>query len=182
MGLTHFFGFLVTFYQETEIFYRKPKWSVWSIGTFFYEMGLEISDEKRSYGRKVKILGRSKNSKISSEVPKSTFGNVFKTKNIFKNTSFGIFPGHSGLILYQNYIIFQGTSLKNNKSVTSMPFGGPTCIRFERPTGRQRWDGPCHGWSCAFGRRDVKFQTGSYLRMISIPQIGLFLENQYFNT
>ena len=34
----------------------------------FYEMGLEISDEKKELGTKSKILGRSKKLKISFDV------------------------------------------------------------------------------------------------------------------
>ena len=53
MGFTTFFRFLVTFYQATAIFYRKPKWSVWSIGTFFMRWDWKLVMKKRNYWGKV---------------------------------------------------------------------------------------------------------------------------------
>ena len=50
----------------------------------FYEMGLEISDEKKELGTKSKILGRSKISKISFEVQNGTFEALVKDEITLK--------------------------------------------------------------------------------------------------
>ena len=49
-------------------------------GNLFYEMGLEISDEKKELWTKLEILGRSNNSKISFEVQNGTFEGLVKDK------------------------------------------------------------------------------------------------------
>ena len=51
----------------------------------FYEMGLEISDEKKELWTKTENLEGSKISKISFEVQNGTFELCLKTKMIFKN-------------------------------------------------------------------------------------------------
>ena len=51
----------------------------------FYEMGLEISDEKKELWTKTENLEGSKNSKISFDVQNGTFELCLKTKITLKN-------------------------------------------------------------------------------------------------
>ena len=50
----------------------------------FYEMGLEISDEKKELWTKSKFLGRSKISKISFEVQNGAFEGLVKDEITLK--------------------------------------------------------------------------------------------------
>ena len=64
------FVFLVTFYGIRSLFYRKPKWSVWSIWTYSTGWILKFVTQKVSYGRKLKKwkskIGKSKIKKIEN--------------------------------------------------------------------------------------------------------------------
>ena len=126
--------FLVTFFHIPAFFYRKPKWSVWSLWTYSTGWILKFVIEKVSYGRKLKIEDFEK-LKMSVWGSKIDFWGCFQDQNDFWKYS-GPFRNHPGSISIYKNIIFNEISPKSRKidknryfyikSLTSIPFGGPT--------------------------------------------------------
>ena len=84
MGWSPIFRILVTFYLITEFVYRKPKWSVWSIGTTFMRWDGELVMKKRSYGRKVSFQRVKKIEKSALRSKMGSLRVLSKTKSLLK--------------------------------------------------------------------------------------------------
>ena len=122
------FDFLVTFFHIPACFYRKPKWSVWSLWTYYTGWILKFVIEKVSYGRKLKIEDFKKLKKSVSG-SKIDFWACFQDQNDFKNIL-----DHSAIIPTQfpyKIIVFsiklaqnRGTSRKNDQNRIKIPVWG----------------------------------------------------------
>ena len=98
--------FLVAFFHIRTIFYRKPKWSVWSIWTHSTVWILKFVIQKVSFGRKLK-LEVFENTKNQFGGPKLTFEAISKTNMISK-----YILDHSAVIPAQFPYIITSFSIK----------------------------------------------------------------------
>ena len=83
MGFSQNIELLMEIYSRND-FLPKTKMVRMVHRNLFYEMGLEISDEKKELWTKSKLLGRSKNAKISFEVQNGAFEGFVKDKITLK--------------------------------------------------------------------------------------------------
>ena len=95
---------LIEIYLSKSHFYRKPKWSVWSIWTYSTGWIFKFVTQKVSYGRKLKIDFFFEKLEIPVLGSKIDFWACFQDQNDFKKYS-GPFRSHPDSIsIYKNTI------------------------------------------------------------------------------